>query len=139
MAFKIAGSMALQDAAKKARPVLLKPIIWIDVTANSGDVREVIAVIERMHGRIESRTGQDGVEVVSALAPLSATFGLRNDLQARTSGRARQMRTRFACYERIEGLPGTGDGTVGAPVMAPRTPTPSHWDPGVALPEPDDD
>jgi hypothetical protein len=41
--------------------------------------------------------------------------------------------------DRLEGLPGPDDGTVEAPVMAPRTPTPGHWDPGVALPEPDDD
>jgi elongation factor G len=88
MAFKIAGSMAFQDAAKKARPVLLEPIMRVEVTVPKEHMGDVMGNLSSRRGQIQSQEDRGGTQIVSARVPLSEMFGYSTDLRSRTQGRA---------------------------------------------------
>ncbi len=88
MAFKIAGSMAFQDAAKKARPVLLEPVMRVEVVVPKDYMGDVIGDLASRRGRIQSQEDRGGTQIISARVPLSEMFGYATDLRSRTQGRA---------------------------------------------------
>jgi elongation factor G len=88
MAFKIAGSMAFQDAAKKAKPVLLEPVMRVEVTVPKDYLGDVMGNLSQRRGQIQSQEDRGGTQIVSARVPLSEMFGYATDLRSRTQGRA---------------------------------------------------
>jgi elongation factor G len=88
MAFKIAGSMAFKDAAKKADPVLLEPIMKVEVVAPEEYAGSITGDINSRRGRIESMAARPGTQVITALVPLSEMFGYSTDMRSMTQGRA---------------------------------------------------
>ncbi|MFC0680727.1 elongation factor G [Lysobacter korlensis] len=88
MAFKIAGSMAYKEAARKANPVLLEPIMAVEVRTPEEYMGDVIGDLNSRRGQIQSMEDATGVKVVRANVPLSEMFGYVGDLRSRTSGRA---------------------------------------------------
>jgi len=88
MAFKIAGSMAFQDAAKKARPVLLEPIMRVEVTVPKEHMGDVMGNLSSRRGQIQSQEDRGGTQIIQARVPLSEMFGYSTDLRSRTQGRA---------------------------------------------------
>ncbi len=88
MAFKIAGSMAFREAAKKAKPVLLEPIMDVEVRTPEEYMGDVIGDLNSRRGSISSMDEQHGVRVVRATVPLSEMFGYVGDLRSKTQGRA---------------------------------------------------
>ncbi len=88
MAFKIAGSMAFKEAARKASPVLLEPMMAVEVRTPEEYMGDVIGDLNSRRGQIQSMEDASGVKVVRALVPLSEMFGYIGDLRSKTSGRA---------------------------------------------------
>ena len=88
MAFKIAGTMAMREAAKKASPVLLEPVMDVEVRTPEEYVGDVIGDLNSRRGQIQSMDEAAGVRVVRALVPLSEMFGYVGDLRSKTQGRA---------------------------------------------------
>ncbi len=88
MAFKIAGSMAFKEAARKANPVLLEPLMAVEVRTPEEYMGDVIGDLNSRRGQIQSMEDATGVKVVTALVPLSEMFGYVGDLRSKTSGRA---------------------------------------------------
>jgi elongation factor G len=88
MAFKIAGSMAFQDAAKKAKPVLLEPVMRVEVVVPKEYIGDVMGDLASRRGRIQSQDERGGTQIVNARVPLSEMFGYATDLRSRTQGRA---------------------------------------------------
>ncbi|MET9316751.1 elongation factor G [Kribbella sp. NPDC003505] len=89
LAFKIAGSMAFKDAARRANPVILEPMFAVEVTTPEDYMGEVIGDLNSRRGQIQSMDeGPGGSRVVKALVPLSEMFGYVGDLRSKTQGRA---------------------------------------------------
>ena len=88
MAFKIAGSMILKEAARKADPVLLEPIMGVEVRTPEEYMGDVIGDINSRRGMIQSMEDATGVKVIRAQVPLSEMFGYVGDLRSKTQGRA---------------------------------------------------
>ncbi|HVL70048.1 MAG TPA: elongation factor G [Vicinamibacterales bacterium] len=88
MAFKIAGSMAFQDAAKKARPVLLEPVMRVEVVVPKEYMGDIMGQISSKRGQILSQDERGGSQIINARVPLSEMFGYATDLRSRTQGRA---------------------------------------------------
>ena len=87
MAFKIAASMAFREAAKKAKPVLLEPIMKVEVTVPEDYMGDVIGDISSRRGRIEGSDMNMGAVAIRAFVPLSEMFGYATDLRSKTEGR----------------------------------------------------
>ncbi len=98
MAYKIAGSMAFKEAAKKASPVLLEPVMAVEVTVPEEFVGTIIGDINSRRGRIESLEHAAGSQLVKAIVPLKEMFGYVNDIRSSTQGRA-SYSMQFARYE----------------------------------------
>ncbi len=88
MAFKIAGSMAFKDAAKRARPVLLEPVMRVEVVVPKDYMGDVMGDLASRRGHIQSQEDRGGTQIVTARVPLSEMFGYATDLRSRTQGRA---------------------------------------------------
>ncbi|GLV72158.1 elongation factor G [Streptomyces hygroscopicus] len=88
MAFKIAGSMAFKEAARKASPALLEPMMKVEVTTPEDYMGDVIGDINSRRGQIQSMEDRSGAKLVTGLVPLSEMFGYVGDLRSKTSGRA---------------------------------------------------
>ncbi|MET9239217.1 elongation factor G [Nonomuraea sp. NPDC003709] len=88
MAFKIAGSMAFKEAARKADAVLLEPMMAVEVTTPEDYMGDVIGDLNGRRGQIQSMDERAGARVVTALVPLSEMFGYVGDLRSKTQGRA---------------------------------------------------
>ncbi|OEU85228.1 elongation factor G [Streptomyces abyssalis] len=88
MAFKIAGSMAFKDAARKASPALLEPMMKVEVTTPEDYMGDVIGDINSRRGQVQSMDDRSGAKLVTGLVPLSEMFGYVGDLRSKTSGRA---------------------------------------------------
>ena len=101
MAFKIAGSMAFRDAAKKAKPVLLEPVMKVEVVVPKDYMGDVMGDISSRRGRIRSQEDRGGTQIINARVPLSEMFGYATDLRSRTQGRA----TYSMHFERYEQAP----------------------------------
>jgi elongation factor G len=88
MAFKIAGSMGFKDAVAKARPVLLEPIMSVEVVVPEQYMGDVIGDLNSRRGKVERMEPRAGTQVINARVPLAAMFGYATDLRSMTQGRA---------------------------------------------------
>jgi elongation factor G len=88
MAFKIAGSMVFKDAARKAKPVLLEPIMAVEVVTPEDYMGDVIGDLNSRRGRVGGMEQRGNSQVIRAQVPLSEMFGYATDLRSRTQGRA---------------------------------------------------
>ena len=88
LAFKIAGSMAFKEAARRAGPVLMEPVMSVEVTTPEDFMGEVIGDINSRRGQIQAMDEINGARVVKAIVPLSEMFGYVGDLRSKTQGRA---------------------------------------------------
>ncbi len=100
MAFKIAGSMAVQEAAKRAKPVLLEPVMEVEVVTPEDFLGDVIGDLSRRRGKLAGQEPRGNALVVSATVPLSEMFGYVGDLRSATQGRA-SYTMQFARYEEV--------------------------------------
>ena len=100
MAFKIAGSMALQDGVKKAGPVLLEPVMACEVTTPEDYMGDVVGDINRRRGRVRGMDPRANVQVISAFVPLAEMFGYATELRSMTQGRAAYT-MQFDHYEQV--------------------------------------
>jgi len=101
IAFKVAGSIAFKEAARRAKPVLLEPIFKIEVVTPEEFMGDVIGDLNRRRGRVEGMEPRGNAQVVDAFAPLSEMFGYATDLRSATQGRA----TYTMQFERYEEVP----------------------------------
>src|SRR5438067_10713721 len=88
MAFKVAGSMAFKEAARRAAPTLLEPMMAVEVTTPEDNMGDVIGDLNSRRGQIQAMEERGGARVVRALVPLSEMFGYVGDLRSKTQGRA---------------------------------------------------
>jgi len=88
LAFKIAGSMAFKEAAKRAKPVLLEPMMSVEVITPEDFMGDVIGDLNSRRGQIQSMDERSGARIVAAMVPLSEMFGYVGDLRSKTQGRA---------------------------------------------------
>jgi elongation factor G len=100
MAFKVAGSMAFKEAMKKADPVLLEPVMKVEVTVPEEYMGDVMGDINSRRGRIEGMENRAGAQVIRAFVPLSSMFGYATDLRSRTQGRG-VYSMEFSHYEPV--------------------------------------
>ncbi len=100
IAFKIAGSMAFKDAMKRAGPVLMEPIMDLEIVVPEEYMGDVISDLNSRRGRIENLDTRDGLKIINGRVPLSAMFGYATDLRSVTQGRA-NFTMHFKCYERV--------------------------------------
>jgi elongation factor G len=100
MAFKIAGSMGFKEGCSKAGPVLLEPIMSVEVVVPEEYMGDVIGDLNSRRGRIMGMEGRGGAQVVTAMVPLAQMFGYSTDLRSATQGRATYTMT-FDHYEQI--------------------------------------
>jgi elongation factor G len=100
MAFKIAGSMAFREAAKKAKPVILEPIMSIEVVSPEEYMGDVIGDISSRRGKIQNIERRGNAQVIKSHAPLSEMFGYATDLRSKTQGRATYT-MQFSHYEEV--------------------------------------
>ncbi|HSJ51975.1 MAG TPA: elongation factor G, partial [Actinomycetota bacterium] len=101
MAFKIAGSMALKDAAKKADPVLLEPVMEFEVITPEEFIGDVMGDLTARRGRIERIDDRSGQKAVRVLVPLAELFGYATDLRSRTQGRASHTPMQLHAYAEV--------------------------------------
>ncbi|AZR74715.1 translation elongation factor G [Anoxybacter fermentans] len=100
MAFKIAGSIAFREAGKKANPVLLEPIMKVEVVVPEEYMGDVIGDLNSRRGRIEGMERRATAQVIKAYVPLSMMFGYATDLRSKTQGRATYV-MQFSHYEEV--------------------------------------
>ncbi len=100
MAFKIAGSMAFKDGCRKAEPVLLEPVMKVDVVVPEVYMGDVIGDINSRRGRIEGMENRSGAQVITANVPLANMFGYATELRSRTQGRG-VFSMQFSHYEGV--------------------------------------
>ncbi|MGK2954509.1 MAG: elongation factor G [Solirubrobacterales bacterium] len=103
MAFKIAGSMALQEGARKANPALLEPVMAVEVTTPEDFLGDVIGDLSRRRGKVQGQEQRGNALIVNAYVPLSEMFGYSTDLRSATQGRANYSMQ----FERYEEVPGS--------------------------------
>ena len=87
MAFKIAGSMAFKNGVKQAKPVLLEPIMKVEITTPEDYFGDLMGNVSSRRGNIQSTDDRNGTKVIDAMIPLSEMFGYATDLRSRTQGR----------------------------------------------------
>jgi elongation factor G len=102
MAFKIAGSMGFKEAARKADPALMEPMMAVEVTTPEENMGDVIGDLNSRRGLIQAMEERSGVRVVKALVPLSEMFGYVGDLRSKTQGRA-SYSMQFDSYAEVPG------------------------------------
>ena len=91
MAFKIAGSMAIKEACRKANPVILEPIMKVVVTVPEEYMGDVIGDLSSRRGEIQGMEDRNGVKQINAFVPLSEMFGYSNDLRSKSQGRGQYV------------------------------------------------
>jgi elongation factor G len=101
MAFKIAGSMAVQEAARRAKPVLLEPVMAVEVVTPEEFLGDVIGDLSRRRGKVQGQERRGNALAVQAFVPLGEMFGYATDLRSSTQGRA----TYTMQFERYEEVP----------------------------------
>jgi elongation factor G len=99
-AFKIAGSMAVQAAAKRAKPVILEPVMKMEIVTPENFFGQVISDVSSRRGKIEETSERVGMKVIDAFVPLSETFGYATSLRSLTEGRA-SFTMEFNSYEQV--------------------------------------
>jgi len=100
LAFKIAASMAFKEAASKAKPVLLEPIMKVEVIVPEEYMGEVIGDLNARRGKIQSITERKNAKVIDALVPLAEMFGYATTLRSLTQGRG-TFTMQFSHYEEV--------------------------------------
>ena len=100
MAFKIAGSMAFQDAAKKANPVILEPLMAVEVVTPEDFMGDVIGDLNSRRGKINHMEPRLNFQVITASVPLSEMFGYATTLRSLTQGRANYT-MQFERYDEV--------------------------------------
>jgi elongation factor G len=100
MAFKIAASMCFKEAMSKAQPIILEPIMSLEVVTPDDFIGDVISDINRRRGRIGGQEPRGNTQVINAHVPLSETFGYATDLRSRSQGRA-TFTMQFSHYEAV--------------------------------------
>ena len=100
MAFKIAGSMAFKKAARTAKPVLLEPIMAVEVVTPEDYMGDVIGDLSSRRGKVEGMEQRGSSHVVRAQVPLAEMFGYATDLRSRTQGRATYT-MQFHSYQEV--------------------------------------
>jgi len=100
MAFKIAGSMAVKEAAKRASPVLLEPVMAVEVVTPEEYMGDVIGDLSSRRGKVEGMEQRGSSQLVRALVPLADMFGYATDLRSRTQGRATYT-MQFSAYHEV--------------------------------------
>jgi elongation factor G len=100
IAFKMAGSMALRNGVSRAKPVLLEPIMKLEIVAPDEFLGDIMGDLNSRRGNIESIETRDGMAVIRALVPLAETFGYATNLRSLTQGRAAHS-LEFAQYEEL--------------------------------------
>jgi len=100
IAFKVAGSLAFKEAAKRAKPVLLEPIFKVEVVTPEDFLGDVIGDLSRRRGRVEGQDRRGNALAVSAHVPLSEMFGYATDVRSMTQGRATYT-MQFDSYEEV--------------------------------------
>jgi len=100
MAFKICGSMAVKEAARKARPVLLEPIMAVEVVTPEDYMGDVIGDLSSRRGKVEGMEQRGNAQVIRAQVPLAEMFGYATDLRSRTQGRATYT-MQFHSYQQV--------------------------------------
>jgi elongation factor G len=103
IAFKIAGSLALKEAARRAKPVLLEPIMAVEVVTPKDFIGDVIGDLSRRRGKVQGQDQRGNALAVQAFVPLGEMFGYATDLRSATQGRA----TYTMQFERYEEVPST--------------------------------
>jgi elongation factor G len=119
IAFKVAGSLALREAAKRAKPVLLEPVFAVEVVTPEEFVGDVIGDLNRRRGHLHGQEKRGNAQVVTASVPLAEMFGYATDLRSTTQGRA----TYTMQFEKYEEVPSKiaeeiVEGRTGSPVPA---------------------
>jgi len=136
LAYTIAGAMAFADAATKAGPVLLEPIMRVTVTVPKEYVADVQGNLTSRRGQIQSQDDPGGTRVIQARVPLSELFGYATDLRSRTQGRA----TYSMQFDRYEPRSPSDLGAADCGVRAPHRPVLPLRSAKIALPDaPDED
>jgi len=100
VAFKVAGSLAIKEAAKRAKPVLLEPIFAVEVVTPDEFLGTVIGDLSSRRGRVEAQEPRGNALAVTAKVPLSEMFGYATDLRSNTQGRATYT-MQFDAYEEV--------------------------------------
>jgi elongation factor G len=116
IAFKVAGSLALQEAAKRAKPTLLEPVFAVEVVTPEEYMGDVIGDLNRRRGRVHGMEPRGNAQVVSAHVPLSEMFGYATDVRSMTQGRATYT-MQFDSYEEVP--PNIADKVVEARIGEP--------------------
>src|SRR4029079_19599947 len=119
IAFKIAGSLALKEAARRAKPVLLEPVFAVEVVTPEQYIGDVLGDLSRRRGRLHGQEPRGNAMVVTAHVPLSEMFGYATDVRSMTQGRA----TYTMQVDRYEEVPPNiaekvVEGRTGEPVLA---------------------
>jgi elongation factor G len=103
MAFKIAGSMAVQEAARRANPILLEPVMAVEVVTPEDFLGEVIGDLSRRRGKVQGQEPRGNAVAIQAFVPLGEMFGYATDLRSSTQGRANYTMQ----FERYDEVPGS--------------------------------
>jgi elongation factor G len=102
IAFKIAGSLAVKEAARRAQPVLLEPVMAVEVVTPQDFIGDVIGDLSRRRGHVEGQEPRGNAVAVKCSVPLAAMFGYATDLRSSTQGRANYT-MQFDRYEEVPG------------------------------------
>ena len=100
MAFRIAGLMGYKEAARKAKPVLLEPMMKVEVVTPEDYMGDVIGDINSRRGQVEGMVQRGNAQVITSKVPLANMFGYVNELRSKTQGRA-SYSMEFANYEQV--------------------------------------
>jgi elongation factor G len=100
MAFKIAGSMALQEGVRKAKPVILEPIMKVEVTMPEEYMGDVMGDLNSKRGRIQQMSDRGNAKIIDAHVPLAEMFGYATNLRSMTQGRGNYV-MEFDHYEEV--------------------------------------
>jgi translation elongation factor EF-G len=121
-----------------AGPVLLEPVMRVEVFVPSEHMADVMGDLATRRGVIQSLEDSGGAQIIQALVPMAEMFGYATDLRSRTRGRA-TFSLHFDRYEQVRIDPNFNDDDRNSLVGTPLKPVPRPKDSGVALPEPDDE
>jgi elongation factor G len=135
-AFRAAASLAFNDAASRADPVLLEPVMQVEATVPEEHADDVMANLSRRRGVVQAMPPRDGTRCIIAHVPLSDLFGYPTDLRSRTQGRGTYT-MQFERYQPVRRP--EGDEGQGSFVREPSGPLPEPRPTAIALPEPDED
>ncbi|MCD8377302.1 MAG: elongation factor G [Candidatus Gastranaerophilales bacterium] len=104
MAFKIAGSMAMKEGAKKAKPCILEPMMKVEIEVPEENTGDIIGDISSRRGRVEGMEIIEGtgIQKIRAIVPLAEMFGYATDIRSKTQGRG-TFSMEFKCYEQVPG------------------------------------